>query len=467
MARIEIKSKARVNRLRSNKKENASVQTRRSQRLAKRSPEKRELGGRRASKGAAGRGGKYEIGGLTRLETRESIHATNSNEKAPYVSIGSLDHMDSAQKKISMSAELGTSIAKRRPGKLYKKGTKGLKPTNRKPEQQLNPVFSLDQILCASNNKELAQQSELSTKYSKSEYSRLSRSDVSQSFRRTYIDVMNKVEHNLFENLKQGNILPKSSRKSELAKKVVVEHGNKVISFIKEVSQGQTGAGMEIEEAGDFGGDQADGCELSLEERNGHISDFKKLIGKLKEETARGVEIIDELLYRRTMPVIVAQQLVDAVAKRVPGFSFEHINLINTVYRDLYDVVYSGPTTHIRAIGIGSFDFDDMLKYRQLRSDKLSELLSNFLNSHVSDMTVKFERTLNPYHLSATALFAKTIKFLKVAKPEEEEQKPVESPQEPQISAFFVPEAEPAEKQSATPKRVVLDTKSQIADYVS
>ena len=471
MARIGHKIKSKVNQLKTDKKEYEGVQARRSQRLAKKSKKGGGLKSRGANARPAGVGGKYKIRGcLTTLETRESINAAGSHKKVPRVSIGSLNNLESAEKKTRTSVEHTTSITKRRPDRLYKKCTKGLKPTNRKPEQQPNPVFSLEQILCASNNKEQTHQSEISTKYSKSEYSRLSRSDISQSFRRTYIDVMNKVEHNLFENLKQGNILPKSSRKSELAKQVVVEHGNKVISFIKEVSQGQTDHAMETEEEVGFGESQANGCELTQAEKDQQINDFKELLGNLEKDIISSVEIIEEMLYRRTLPILMVQQLMDEVSKQVPGFHYEHINLINTVYGDLYDIVYSGSATHIRAMAIGAFDYDDMLKYRQLRIDKLSELLSSYLNNHISDMTAKFERSLNPYHLSIAALFARSIKFLKVARVHKEEKKQEESAEcveDPQISAFYIPEAETPEKQPVNPKKVVLDTKSQIADYVS
>jgi len=407
------------------------------------------------------------------LETRANT-ATNftHNEFKDVRSLADiLNNTPAGKCRTGSNSKCNTSIT-RRSGRLYKRCKKAIKPTNRKQAQKPPVIFSLDQLLTNSNNKDKVAQSEASTKYSKSYQSRLSHSDITQNFKRTYIDVMNKVEHNLFENLKQGTVL-KSSKTKEVTKSVVIEHGNKVINFIKEVSQSASNGPMELEELVHLVKAPEDVVvRVSAEEKEKLINRFVATMNKLQRDVMKNIWAMDELLYKRNNPVYKVERLIADINEAQPNFCFEHINLICTVFGDLYEVVYHGALTHIRATGVGSFEYEDMLKYRSMRSEKFKEELAKYVNAHIEEVRAKFDTMLDQRLLCKSILFAKSVKFIKPPKIEnEDEQKQTHviasSDDSGDANAVSSHAVNAIDKQLVMPNKGALNQISQITAYVN
>lgn len=419
---------------------------------------------------------KSKAGGKSKNKAYKSILETQNDENRSLVGMeiettsisganNHYTHSPAMKRQLLSGSRHESTIVTSTPTRLYKKCKKAIKPTNRKSEHKAQPIFSLDQILSKSNIKDSTLQSEISTKYSKSDYSRISRSDLFQNYKKTHIDAINKIEHNLFENLKQGHIMLKPSKKKEVPKAVIVEHGNKVFSFIKEVSQGN-GNDVEFEDIV---------REVDLAgptEKTGLINQFRDSLEKLQKDVITSVGIIDELLYTRRQLTVNVDSLMRNIKRKVASFCPDYLNLIVNVHEDLYEISYNYDKIEIKANCVGNFDEQELAKYRSIRADIFKSKLKVLLEKLANEMISKFKTTSNKQFLQEKLLYIRLIKYVKPSKPAvEQESKPQTPNPSPQQSAVTLTATTPQltndEKSSVNSKKVVLDTKSQITDYVS
>lgn len=420
------------------------------------------------------RGGKYEkkTSG-SRLETQFPYSDKKRSVKKDQKSLMKLEtdiQRFQSPKKLSLYYQQSDSAdSKRYTNRLYKKCAKALKATNRKQVHESSPILSLCQIINngGSNGKDSLNLSEATTRYSKSDRGSFSLSDVSRNFRRTHIDVMNKIENNLFENLKKGNLSLKPSKPKESLKPVIVEHTNKMLSFIKEVSQSQNVAEIESQNI-------IQQASLAREsQKAAELIKFKNMLAEITTTAVEALNILDEKLYILRKPDSRFDLLVNFIKKFVPSFSVEYMNLILTVNEELFKIRYSGDLPVLTANCVPT-DQESLDRYKPLRIESLKQKLNAYLVRYEEEVTENFSKTLNIKYLTEEYLFSrlKRIVILKGTNIDQENKQLNKTPQPQQMPQYETPNptetpASSEEKTIINPRNVVNGNDSQIIDYVS
>jgi len=359
---------------------------------------------------------------------------------------------------------------KRKLRKLISSNKNFIKPTNKKLKKSASLTISLNQILGNSNGKDSLYQSDISTKYSKSEYSRFSGNDLCSNFKKTHIDMMNKIEHNLFENLKQGHTFLKPSKKKEISKPVIVEHSNKVISFIKEVSQGQ-----EVIDYDQYKEHNIDDNKEYLE----LVNKFKASIQQLKEIILETFELIDRYLYVKTRPSCKYLHFAEKIKQTIPSFCDEYVNLIMTADEDLYQIYNIENMQCMTAKNTTGLSHEVIQRYAEQRKVLFNKKLNNYLDNFEEASIKQFKCLLNEKILTLENLFSKSVMFIhqKVENKVETKQEKNDYVEESCDSHEIITKPSVVKNES-TPliskkptitntKRNILDFKSQIVQYVS
>ena len=415
------------------------------------------------------RGGKYENMNYKSLKNPQKDRKKSSHCKANR--LNSLKNIDTesnssplVKKRTSNETMQESTACKSKTRRLHKKCKKGLRPTNKKPPKSKPKVHSLNVLLGNSNIKKTTQLSDLSTKYSKSELSRVSGNDMPNKFKRTQIDIMNKLENNLFENLKQGYAFSKPSKRKEVQQPVIIEHGNKVINFIKEVSQAQE-SNMELE-------NEAAKYTPTESEIASDISYFKIQMEKLKEKILKAMTLADSMLIKQPKPSFVVENFILKIKDSLEDFDKHYINLIMTVHADLYRLI--DQKDKILITGDSLCDFSDeeylqnqLIKRRTLFEDKLNDYFGLHVNGTVEEFSESHDKSL----LTEDNLFKRTTLWLKLeippASPAQSDKTIVSKPDELALPKTSLPLPKNEEKSANTNKKLVLDTKAKIADYVN